>query len=317
MKKGKILGIILIYISIILSLVNFSYADITGGVIGIKGNGSILTVFIFVFFFIGLGLLGGLEKKVWNAAKTIALVGGIAYGMHHLKKAEDRHYGKDAKEKTNIENVTSAKDSVSSRGNLNVFYPASTTHGRFQRTYRWDNVLDKTEEKYDIPEGILKGLAMQESYGDPLRLNEGDDGGAGLFMLMPGTAIELGLKVHDDAKSTGKDKGHGNELKELMSKNNYDYGKMAKIDERFDVNKAADAAARYLVKAYKKYNSWDKALSAYNRGPNNVAKNPLQTPHVQRVREFQEYYNKLDIEEVNTEKPKVDNKKRLFRRRNN
>lgn len=291
MKKGKIIGIILIYISVILSLVNFSYADITGGVIGINGNEFLLSIFIFLFFFIGLGLLGSLEKKVWNAAKTIALIGGMAYGMHQLEKAEDRYYGT---EKSKKENATPAKDNVSSKGNLNVFYPASTIHGRFQRTYRWDDILDKIEEKYGIPEGILKGLAMQESYGDPLRLNEGEDGGAGLFMLMPGTARELGLKVHDDAESTGKDKDHGKELKELMRKNNYDYTKMAKIDERFDVAKSADAAARYLLKGYKKHKSWNSALSYYNRGPDNVAKNPLQTPHVQKVREFQEYYNKLD-----------------------
>src|SRR3989344_4867458 len=154
---------------------------------------------------------------------------------------------------------------------------ASTTHGKYERTYRWDKILDEKEEKYKIEKGLLKGLAMIESYGDPLRLNESSDGGAGLFMFQP---------------ETGKDKEHGKKLEKVIRENKYNYEKMAEIDERFDVYKSSEAAAKFLKALYGKHGSWDKALSAYNRGT--PAKYPCLTNHVHFTRKYQKYYNKKD-----------------------
>lgn len=44
------------------------------------------------------------------------------------------------------------------------------------------------------------------------------------------------------------------------------------LDDRFDVIKESDAAARYLKKLYERYNDWNLAISAYNCGPGNVNK---------------------------------------------
>lgn len=167
-----------------------------------------------------------------------------------------------------------------------------TTQGKFLRTYRWDKVLDEKEEKYNLPQGILKGLAMRESYGDPLRLNKAGDGGAGLWMFQPGTGREYGLKIYGNSNKTGRDKKHGKILDSLVKANNYDYGKLAKIDERFDVNKSSEAAAKFLSELYNKPKSWDKALSAYNLGK--PAKNSSSTVHVKFIRKYQEYYNSRD-----------------------
>ena len=44
------------------------------------------------------------------------------------------------------------------------------------------------------------------------------------------------------------------------------------VDERLDVEKAADAAARYLRDAYNVFGDWNLAISAYNCGSGNVSK---------------------------------------------
>lgn len=279
--ERKFFGISLIFISIILFIFSLFSVKITGAITGFNLKNSFLIILVFVFFFLGLLILISLEKRILNYAKTIVLAGAINSGASQ-KAGPVNERPQENKNEKKIENIKNVKPLSSWK----------TTQGKFERTYRWDGILDKVEKKYDIPQGLLKGLAMRESYGDPLRLNESDDGGAGLFMFQPGTAQEYGLKVYGSSKKTTKDTIHGKELKKLIKKNNYDYKKMAQIDERFDVKKSSDVAGAYLKKKYKKYNSWDKALSAYNLGRS--AKNPLKTEHVKKVRRYQNYYNKRD-----------------------
>jgi len=133
---------------------------------------------------------------------------------------------------------------------------------------------------------------MREGCGDPLKLNESGDGGAGLYMFQPGTAKAYGLNIYGNSNKTGVDKYHGRELKKLIKENKNNYEKMAKIDERFDVYKSSEAAAKFLKELYNKHGSWDKALSAYNKGK--PAKNPEATNHVKFIRQYQDYYNKRD-----------------------
>lgn len=205
----------------------------------------------------------------------IVLAGGM-YGIYNLKNSSKEEQKENSEDKKIIFITASDK----------------TTQGKYERTYRWDKILDEREEKYKIEKGLLKALAMRESYGDPLRLNESGDGGAGLYMFQPGTAKYCGLDVYGNSNKMAVDKSHGKELKKLIRKNKNNYEKMAKIDERFDVNKSSDAAAKFLKQLYKKHKSWDKALSAYNRGQ--PARNPEATAHVKSIREYQNYYNKRD-----------------------
>ncbi|MFA6461874.1 MAG: transglycosylase SLT domain-containing protein [Candidatus Woesearchaeota archaeon] len=195
----------------------------------------------------------------------------------------------------NETNILENKTSLASSSEIKVESPTEignsnkySTKGRYLRTHRWDKINRAVEQKYGIEEGLLSGLQMRESYGNPLELNSGDDGGAGLMMFQPGTAKVYGLKVYDDAGATGRDRNHGRKLIKLVKDNNYDYEALASIDERFDVLKSADAAGRYLRELYDKYGSWDSALSAYNRGT--PATNPKSTRHVKTTREYQRYY---------------------------
>jgi hypothetical protein len=268
MIKGKTIGLILISISMLLSLANILKIDITGAVIGVGIKSAPITIFTLILFIGGLIFLSSLEKKIIALAiATGTIIGG---GSKIVKGEREKQYIEDTK--------------------ITASY--KTELGKFQRTYRWDDVLDKTEEKYDLPKGLLKGLAMRESYGDPLRLNEGADGGAGLFMFQPRTAKAYGLKVYGSSNKSSADTIHGKELRRLIKKNKNDYTKMAKIDERFSIRKSSEAAAHYLKNEYDKHGSWDKALSAYNQGT--PAPNPKTTKHVKAVREYQRYYNKRD-----------------------
>lgn len=166
----------------------------------------------------------------------------------------------------------------------------TTTHGRFLRTLRWDKIISDAEARYGIPDGLMAGLAMRESYGNPTELNSGSDGGAGLYMFQPGTAQEMGMSTYGKSTAQGRDTNHGRNLIELCRSLNWDYTQLAATDERFDVEKASDAAARYLVKWKQRFGSWDKALSAYNRGPGRVASTPRNTQHVKMTRIYQRYY---------------------------
>jgi Transglycosylase SLT domain len=265
--KRNIFGLVLVSVSIILSLANIFSVKITGGFIGVNLKSSIMTILTFVFFFVGLLFLSRIGKGLAALVLTGATIAGVSHKIHSDR---ERQYLTDVK----------------------ITAPYWTELGKFQRTYRWDNILDEVEDKYDLPKGILKGLAMRESYGDPLRLNSGKDGGAGLFMFQPRIAKYYGLKVYGNSNRSSKDIEHGKELNALIKKYKNNYEKLAQIDERFDIKKSAEAAAKYIKEDYTKYDSWDKALSAYNQGT--PAPNAGKTKHVKAVREYQKYYNKRD-----------------------
>ncbi len=94
-------------------------------------------------------------------------------------------------------------------------------------------------DKYDLPHE-LKYLAIIESALNPRAVSRA--GAVGLWQFMLGTAKGLNLEV-----STF-------------------------IDERRDVMKATDAAARYLKQLYNVYQDWHLVIAAYNCGPGNVNK---------------------------------------------
>ncbi len=164
-----------------------------------------------------------------------------------------------------------------------------TTEGKFLRTYRWDNVISRVEELHGMPKGCLAGLAMVEGRGDPVSLNSTDDGGAGLYNCMPGTASDYGLKTFDGCMSTSADKKHGKGLRELVKKHNYNLGRLSRLDERFDWRKSTYAMGRMLADLRSRYGSWEKAVSAFNQGT--PAGNPGATQHVRYWKKYMDYYS--------------------------
>lgn len=100
-------------------------------------------------------------------------------------------------------------------------------------------IFEETFNRYGLPEE-LKYMAVIESALNPKAISRA--GAAGMWQFMHTTGKSYGLLI-----------------------NSY-------VDERFDVEKAADAAARYLMDAYGIFGDWSLAISSYNCGAGNVNK---------------------------------------------
>lgn len=100
-------------------------------------------------------------------------------------------------------------------------------------------IFEATFNKYDMPEE-LKAMAVIESALNPVAVSRA--GAKGMWQFMYQTAKNYGLKINSF------------------------------MDERMDVEKAADAAARYLMDSYKIFGDWNLAIASYNCGAGNVNK---------------------------------------------
>ncbi|CAN5540201.1 hypothetical protein BH09BAC4_BH09BAC4_38690 [soil metagenome] len=103
-----------------------------------------------------------------------------------------------------------------------------------QRAEAFFPIIDPILDKYDIPDDF-RYVPLAESALRPKAVSRA--GAAGYWQLMPGTARALGLKV---SKRT---------------------------DERFNVQKATEAACRYIRTLYNQLGSWSLVAAAYNAGP--------------------------------------------------
>lgn len=100
--------------------------------------------------------------------------------------------------------------------------------------------LNKLEETFGLPAGLLRSMVITESGGDTQAVSKA--GAKGPFQFMPGTAKDFGL-VGDDV---------------------------------FDPEKSAHAAARYMSQLLKMFDGdLGKALAAYNWGQGNVERKGL------------------------------------------
>ena len=93
--------------------------------------------------------------------------------------------------------------------------------------------------RYDLPQE-LKYMAVIESMLNPVATSRAGARGIWQFMYQTG-------------------RGYGLEINSF-------------VDERLDVEKAVDAAARYLRDSYKVFGDWALAISSYNCGAGNVSK---------------------------------------------
>ncbi len=99
-------------------------------------------------------------------------------------------------------------------------------------------IYEKYLKQYNLPDE-LKYLSLIESGLDPKALS--NKGAGGLWQFMPYTARgDFGLRVD------------------------------SYIDERFDPERATEAASKYLRQLYRIFGDWHLALAAYNTGPGNV-----------------------------------------------
>ena len=100
-------------------------------------------------------------------------------------------------------------------------------------------IFEETFARYGLPLE-LKYMAIIESRLNPRAVSRA--GACGLWQFMYRTARQYGLEISSF------------------------------IDERQDIEKSADAAARYLADAYKIFGDWPLAISSYNCGAGNVQK---------------------------------------------
>lgn len=100
-------------------------------------------------------------------------------------------------------------------------------------------IFEEVLTRYGLPLE-LKYMAVIESHLNPVACSKA--GAMGLWQFMYGTAKGYGLKINSF------------------------------VDERLDVRKSTDAAARYLRDAYRVFGDWNLAICSYNCGAANVQK---------------------------------------------
>ncbi len=100
-------------------------------------------------------------------------------------------------------------------------------------------MFEEVLNRYGLPLE-LKYMAVIESMLNPVATSRA--GARGIWQFMYSTARNYGLEINSF------------------------------VDERLDVEKAMDAAARYLRDAYKIFGDWALAISSYNCGAGNVSK---------------------------------------------
>lgn len=115
------------------------------------------------------------------------------------------------------------------------------THGNtlltLKRANRYFPLMAPILERNGVPQDMLY-LAAIESYLNPRAVSPAK--AAGMWQFMPSTAKEYGLEVNDY------------------------------VDERYDVEKATQAACRYLKNAYSRYGNWESVAASYNCGMGRV-----------------------------------------------
>jgi membrane-bound lytic murein transglycosylase D len=119
-----------------------------------------------------------------------------------------------------------------------AFRKPSFTKTMLERKGVYFPLYEKYLKKYGLPDE-LKYLSLIESGLNPKVISRA--GAGGLWQFMPKTArIDFGLRIDEY------------------------------VDERFDPEKATEAACKYMRQLYRIFGDWQLVLAAYNTGPGNV-----------------------------------------------
>ena len=126
-----------------------------------------------------------------------------------------------------------------------------------KRANRAFPVIEPILKKYGVPDDF-KYLAVIESN---LTNAVSPAGARGVWQFMPDTAREIGMEVNDI------------------------------VDERYHLEKATEAACKYLVDAKKRFGNWTLAAASYNGGMTGVTKQI-------EMQKVNDYYDLLLTEET-------------------
>ena len=133
-----------------------------------------------------------------------------------------------------------------------------------KRKNKYFPVIQPILQRYGVPEDFAY-LAMAES---GLQNVTSPAGAKGFWQIMKSTAKEYGLEVNKE------------------------------VDERYHLEKATEAACKYLLEAKQKYGSWTLAAASYNAGMNKITKE-LEKQKVDN------YYDLLLTEETSRYVPRI------------
>lgn len=120
-----------------------------------------------------------------------------------------------------------------------IIYTHGTTMLIIKRANRYFPEMAPILRANGVPDDLLY-LACVESSLNPRAYSPAK--AAGFWQFIASAAKEYGLEVNDE------------------------------IDERYNIEKATAAAARYLKKAYNKYGDWATAMASYNGGLTRITK---------------------------------------------
>lgn len=117
-------------------------------------------------------------------------------------------------------------------------YMHSSTILMFKRAHRWFPVIEPILRKNNIPDDF-KFLAVAESnFANVVS----PSGAEGFWQFLKPTGQKYGLEITDE------------------------------VDERYNVEKATEAACSYFQESYQKFGSWTLAAASYNRGIDGLAR---------------------------------------------
>lgn len=177
-----------------------------------------------------------------------------------------------------IENITMI-------GKINKFGVVGY-QGKILRSLRFKNVSDAVEHRYNLPQGVVFAMMVQESSGMDLLPNGLGDGGFGLCHMQPAVAHEFGLKTYDNCRAmvcNGKDSrsckvpgGKANHSKKLTNEliaKRYDKKLLYHLDDRLHPVYNLDAVGRMIAyhmdgKLINGYGPLRTAIRRYSGGPN-------------------------------------------------
>lgn len=128
-------------------------------------------------------------------------------------------------------NIYYVQENLDKELTVNIYWHSSTLLS-LKRAARWFPVIEPILKENGIPDDF-KYLAMIES---GLENVTSPAGAKGFWQFLKGTAKDYGLEVNNE------------------------------VDERYNVEKATQAACEYFNKAYKKYKNWTLVAAAFNAG---------------------------------------------------
>ena len=120
---------------------------------------------------------------------------------------------------------------------VNTYFHSSTIF-LIKRSTRWFPQMEPILKAAGIPSDMMYLSAIESGLSNVVS----PAGAAGYWQLMKGTAKELGLEVNDE------------------------------VDERYDPIKSTEAACKYMLASYEKYENWTNVAASYNMGRNGFSR---------------------------------------------